>query len=142
MPADGSLKEAKAQRRDYLIIYVLCAVLLVALGLLWLRQQGWFRAGPVVEHTPEKLLEKPIDLNRARWFELTQIHGIGEKRAREIIGLRERKRREQRKRREKEVGFKRVEELAEVRGITSEIIERMREKVRVGPPAQDKERKP
>ena len=133
MPADDPSKETKAQRREYLVIYVLCVVLLLSLGMLWLRQQGYFRAGPVVEHHPDKAVEKPIELNTARWWELTLIRGIGEVRAKEIIALREQKRREQRQRREKEVGFKSIDELLDVRGITPEILERMRQKVRVTP---------
>ena len=101
-------------------------VLLAMLGVLWLRQQGYFRAGPVVEHHPDKVVEKPIELNTARWWELTLIRGIGEVRATEIVALRERKRREQKERREKEVGFKSIDELSEVRGITADILERIK----------------
>jgi len=122
MPTDNTSKETKAQRREYLVIYVLCVVLLLSLGMLWLRQQGYFRAGPVVEHHPDKAVEKPIELNTARWWELTLIRGIGEVRAKEIIALRERKK-----------GFSKIDELLEVRGITPEILERMRQKVRVTP---------
>jgi len=122
MPTDNTSKETKAQRREYLVIYVLCVVLLLSLGMLWLRQQGYFRPGPVVEHHPDKVVEKPIELNTARWWELTLIRGIGEVRAKEIIALRERKK-----------GFSKIDELLEVRGITPEILERMRQKVRVTP---------
>ena len=122
MPTDNTSKETKAQRREYFVIYVLCVVLLLSLGMLWLRQQGYFRAGPVVEHNPDKAVEKPIELNTARWWELTLIRGIGEVRAKEIIALRERKK-----------GFSKIDELLEVRGITPEILERMRQKVRVTP---------
>lgn len=133
MPADDTSRETKAQRREYLVIYVLCVVLLLALGVLWLRQQGYFRAAPVVEHHPESVVEKPIELNTARWWELTLIHGIGEVRAREIIALRDRKLREQKEKKQEQLGFKGLDELSEVRGITPEIIDRMRGKVRVEP---------
>lgn len=132
-PSKHTDNNKKAQRREYFVIYVLCMALLAALGMLWLRQQGYFRAAPVVRHNPDKVVERPIDLNRARWFELTQIRGIGEKRAKDIIDLRDRKIREQRQRREKEVGFKSIDELLEVRGITADILERARKKVRVEP---------
>ena len=133
MPADDTSRETKAQRREHLVIYVLCVVLLAALGVLWLRQQGYLRAAPVVEHHPDNTPERPIELNTARWWELTLIHGIGEVRAREIIALRDRKLREQKDRKQEQVGFKSLDELSEVRGITPEILERMREKVRVVP---------
>ncbi|HUW59296.1 MAG TPA: helix-hairpin-helix domain-containing protein [Planctomycetota bacterium] len=133
MPADDTSKETKAQRREYLVIYVLCVVLLAMLAALWLRQRGYFRSAPVVEHHGESVVEKPIELNTARWWELTLIHGIGEVRAREIIALRDRKLREQKDKKQEEVGFTSLDELTEVRGITPEIIERMREKIRVEP---------
>ena len=122
MPADDPSKQTRAQRREYLVIYVLCVVLLAMLGVLWLRQQGVFRTGAVVEQNPDKVVEKPIELNTARWWELTLIRGIGEVRAREIVALRERKK-----------GFKSIDELSEVRGITAEILERIKKRVRLEP---------
>ena len=133
MSADEPSEHTRAQRREYFVIYVLCVALLAALGMLWLRQQGYFRAAPVVRHNPGKVVQKPIELNSARWFELTQIRGIGEKRAKDVIDLRDRKIREQRQRREKQVGFKSIDELLEVRGITPDILERVRKKVRLEP---------
>lgn len=122
MPADNASKESRAQRLELFVIYILCIVLLGLMGTLWLRQRGFFRPGPVVEHTPADRLEKPIDLNRARWWELTVVRGIGEKRAKEIIELREKRK-----------GFKSIDELSEVPGITPGIIEEMRRIARVGP---------
>jgi hypothetical protein len=133
MSTDNSSRETRAQRLAVFLVYLLCVALLGAMGVLWLRQRGVFRASPVVEFSPDQKLERPIELNAAGWWELTQIRGIGEKRAKEIVALRERKIVEQRRKREKARGFESLDELKEVPGITSEMIDEMRSIVRVEP---------
>jgi len=122
MPEDAPPEETKAQRIELLIIAALCVVLLGMLGVLWLRQRGIFRAEVIVEHHPDLAVEKPIELNSAPWWELTQIRGIGEVRAKEIV-----------KQRELRKGFDSIDELGEIRGITPEILERIRGRVRIEP---------
>jgi len=131
MSAEKPLGDTKTQRLVVFVVYLLCVALLGAMGALWLRERGFFRASPVVEYTPEQKLEKPIDLNAAGWWELMQVRGIGEKRAKEIVALRERKILEQKRTRVKERGFESLDELKEVPGITSEMIEELRGIVRV-----------
>ena len=137
MPPENPSGETRAQRGELILIYVLCVALLGAMGFLWLQQNGYFGSAPAVSHTPEQRVARPIDLNSAPWWELTQIKGIGKKRAEAIVELRKRKCAEQKKRKEEEVGFTSLDELKEIRGITSEIIERMRAVVRVTPQADD-----
>ena len=122
MPEDTPSKETRAQRIELLIVAALCVVLLGMLGGLWLRQRGVFRTKVVVEHHPGKVVEKPIELNTALWWELTQIRGIGEVRAKQIVKLRELRK-----------GFESIDDLSEVRGITPEILERIRRRVRIEP---------
>ena len=84
MPDEPVPRETRQRRRELLILYVLCAVFLVVLAGLWGRQRGYFSSAPVVEHTPADLEERPIELNTARWPELTLIRGIGPARAKTI----------------------------------------------------------
>ena len=131
MSTDNSPKERLTQRLQVFLVYLLCVVLLGSMGVLWLRERGFFRAGPVVEFTPEMRLEKPIDLNTAGWWELMQVRGIGETRAKEIVALRERKILDQKRKHDKERGFQSLDELSEVPGITPAMIEELRSIVRV-----------
>jgi ERCC4-type nuclease len=131
MSTDNSPKETRVQRLQVFLVYLLCVLLLGAMGALWLRERGFFRASPVVEFTPDLKLEKPIDLNTAGWWELMQVRGIGETRAKEIVALRERKILDQKRKREKERGFQSLDELSEVPGITPAMIEELRSIVRV-----------
>ena len=122
MGPNATSGETASRRREYLLLYALCVVLLGSLAALWASQRGFLRREPVVEHHVGDAAERPIDLNTAPWWELTVIRGIGEKRAKDIVELRERKK-----------GFQSIEELSEIRGITPEIIEEMRRKVRIEP---------
>lgn len=63
----------------------------------------------------------PVDLNRATATELQRLTGIGPALARRILELRRQK-----------GGFRRVEELVEVRGIGPKTLERLRPGVRIG----------
>ena len=126
MSANDPSSETRTQRRELFVAYILGAVMLASLGYLYAQQRGWFRAAPVVERHATDLPRKPIELNSANWFELMQIQGIGEVRAKEIVRLRESKKR----------GFASFDELTAVRGITPEIVERMKEHVRLDTPGR------
>jgi competence ComEA-like helix-hairpin-helix protein len=122
MVSQGEPQPKAGPRFEYAVIYVLCVALLGALGVLWLRQAGVFRPEVVVEHAPEDRMAQPIELNSAPWWELTQVTGIGEARAKEIVALRERK-----------GGFTSLDELTAIRGITPALVDQMREIVRITP---------
>ncbi len=129
------------QRLYLMVIYALCVLVLAGLGFLWARQQGWFSAAPVVVHAPEQRLERPIEINTAKASDLMQVRGIGERRAAEIILLRDNLIHEQkadRKRaKEKRFGYQNADEfLAAVRAarlVTPEVENELRGMVRVEP---------
>ena len=128
MSADPSPKETPVRRGERLVLYALCLALLGVLGLLWLTQKGFFGAVPVVEHGSEKRLDKPIEMNSAKWYELAELPGIGEQRAKEIVDWREYKFRHTKQ------GIGRLEELLDnVPGITPAIIDQIRDLVRIEP---------
>ena len=127
----------KWQRAHLMVIYALCMLVLAGLGILWMRQQGWFGAAPVVTHTPEKRLQRPIEINSARASDLMQVRGIGERRAREILFRRDALIRDQRKHRMKPLGFRSVDDfmadIDNISGLTSDIKDELRATVRVEP---------
>lgn len=64
---------------------------------------------------------EPLDVNRAAWWELALLPGVGEKKARAIVAMRD------------ERGpFRRIEDLAAVQGIGPKTIENLRNRVVVG----------
>jgi DNA uptake protein ComE-like DNA-binding protein len=131
MSADNTRNETRAQRLEIFAVYVLCVVLLGAMGVLWLVQRGFFRPGVVPIHRDR--LEKPIELNTAPWWELSLVRGIGEVRAKQIVALRERTIAGQKAKGKKPVGFRSLDNLTEVPGISADILEEMRQSVRVEP---------
>ncbi|HUV39382.1 MAG TPA: helix-hairpin-helix domain-containing protein [Planctomycetota bacterium] len=122
MPADVPSTGNRTRRLELLVVYALCVLLLGSLGVLWLRQKGFFTAEPVVEHTPDRRLAKPIELNAAEWWELTEIRGIGEVRAKAIIRWRD-----------TYGGFDNLDHVREVPGIPDTVVDEMRDKVTVTP---------
>lgn len=130
MPAESPSKETRVRRLELLFIAVLCVVLLASLGVLWLQQKGFFAGAPVVEHSPEQRLEKPIELNTAAWWELRQVPGVSEAVAKRIV-----------EEREKRGGFRTFDELKGVYGVGEKRLEQIRAKVRLVPPAADRGKK-
>jgi hypothetical protein len=137
MSADKSVRETKVQRLELLFIYGLCVALLAGLGFLWLRQQGWLRSAPAVEHSVDARPEKPIEINTAKWADLTLIRNIGEARAKEIIFRRDARIREQKRRRQKPLGFRDMDDFTRsidnISGINQDVLDELRNSVRVEP---------
>lgn len=131
----------KRERAEMMFLWALGAALLAALGLLWVRQQGWLGGTPAVVHSADGRLERPIEINTARASDLMQVRGIGERRAKDILLLRDNLIHEQkvdRKRaKEKRFGFQDVDGfLAAVRPmgfLTPEIENELRTVIRVEP---------
>jgi competence protein ComEA len=99
------------------------ALLLLALGLLgWYvyGSQGWGARPTTLE--PDAVLSYRVDLNRADRAQLMQLPGVGESLAGRIVEYRD-----------KNNGFRRIEELRQVRGIGPALLERLRPVVCVEP---------
>ncbi len=79
------------------------------------------RAPPALRDAPPRADEPVIDLNRAGIETLQTLPGVGPALSGRIVELREER-----------GGFRRVEELLDVRGIGEVVLERLRPRVRVG----------
>lgn len=123
MAAQDPSRENASRRLELLIVCTFCAMLLAALAVLVVAKRGGFLSTPAAEYATENRLVAPIDINTATWPEFATLPGIGEKRAKAIIALRERKK-----------GFRSVDELAEVAGIGENAMKQIRPLVTVGPP--------
>ncbi|GJQ57975.1 MAG: hypothetical protein SCALA701_07760 [Candidatus Scalindua sp.] len=98
--------------------FFLVTSLLIGIGIKYsIDQHWWLPKTEVVDIDPESIKLK-IDLNRAEWYELIILPGIGEKRAKTIIEYR------------KEKGpFLTLEQLCEVDGVGVGTVKKIKELV-------------
>ena len=109
-------------------ILILSGIALIALAAATVREHGWGRE-PVVVVPAANRPHPRIDLNSARWQDLTLLPGIGESRARSIVAFRE------------EVGgLRHLDELDHVRGIGPSLIQRLRGRVVLRRPGAESSR--
>lgn len=114
----GPLKIFEFSRTELLATLFLITTILIGTGIKYsIDQHWWLPKTEVVDTDPESIKLK-IDLNRAEWYELIILPGIGEKKARTIVEYR------------KETGaFKTIEQLCEVNGIGIETVKRIKDLV-------------
>lgn len=114
----GPLKMFEFSRKEMIATYFLVTSLLIGIGVKYtIEHHWWLPRTEVVDIDPESIKLK-IDLNRAEWYELIILPGIGEKRAKTIIEYR------------KEKGpFQTLEQLTEVDGIGLGTVKKIKELV-------------
>ncbi len=114
----GPLKIFEFSRKEFLATLFLISTILIGTGIKYsIDQHWWLPKTEVVDTDPESIKLK-IDLNRAEWYELIILPGIGETKARAIVGYR------------KEAGnFKTIEQLCKVKGIGTKTVKRLKDLV-------------
>ncbi len=114
----GPLKIFEFSRKEFLATLFLISTILIGTGIKYsIDQHWWLPKTEVVDTDPESIKLK-IDLNRAEWYELIILPGIGETKARAIVGYR------------KEAGnFKTIEQLCKVNGIGTKTVKRLKDLV-------------
>ena len=114
----GPLKIFEFSRKESLAAFFLITTLLIGTGIKYATDQHWWLPETEVVDTNPESIKLKIDLNRAEWYELIILPGIGEKKARAIVEYR------------KEAGtFKTIEQLCEVNGIGVETVKRIKDLV-------------
>ena len=131
----GPLKIFEFSRKESFAAFFLITTILIGTGIKYsIDQHWWLPETEVVDTDPESIKLK-IDLNRAEWYELIILPGIGEKKARAIVEYR------------KEAGrFKTIEQLCEVSGIGAKTVRKIKNLVfinekKFSSPQSRKERK-
>ncbi len=121
----GPLKIFEFSRKESLAAFFLITTILIGTGIKYsIDQHWWLPETEVVDSDPESIKLK-IDLNRAEWYELIILPGIGEKKARAIVEYR------------KEAGrFKTIEQLCEVSGIGAKTVKKIKNLVFINDFAQ------
>ncbi|MBC8550649.1 MAG: helix-hairpin-helix domain-containing protein [Candidatus Brocadiales bacterium] len=114
----GPLKIFEFSRKESLAAFFLITTLLIGTGIKYATDQHWWLPETEVVDTDPESIKLKIDLNRAEWYELIILPGIGEQKARTIVEYR------------KETGaFKNIEQLREVNGIGIETVKRIKDLV-------------
>ena len=109
------------RRGDQVIVGLLVAMLLVLLGIHWLRLSRWGSAPVELSSLQPREYYYSLDINTASWVEWSQLDGIGEKLARRIVADRD------------ERGlFRNPDDVNRVRGIGPKLMERIRPFLRGG----------
>jgi competence protein ComEA len=99
---------------DRLALAVVCTMLIALLGVHVVLGAGW-AAAPAQLEPGGKVAGHRIDINRAAWWELQALQGIGGRRAGDIVAYRE-----------QHGPFESVADLVKVRGIGKKTLERLR----------------
>ncbi|MHC4139033.1 MAG: ComEA family DNA-binding protein [Planctomycetota bacterium] len=117
----GPLKIFEFSRKESLATFFLITAILIGTGIKYtIDQHWWLPKTEVVDTDPESIRLK-IDLNRAEWYELIILPGIGEKKAMAIVEYR------------KEAGrFKTIEQLCEVNGIGIHTVKNIKNRLFIG----------
>ena len=81
----GPLKIFEFSRKESLATLFLITTLLIGTGIKYVSDQHWWlQETEAVDSNPEAIKLK-TDLNRAEWYELIILLGIGEKKAMAIV---------------------------------------------------------
>jgi competence ComEA-like helix-hairpin-helix protein len=117
----GPLKIFEFSRKESLATFFLITAILIGTGIKYtIDQHWWLPKTEVVDTDPESIRLK-IDLNRAEWYELIILPGIGEKKAMAIVEYR------------KEAGgFKTIGQLCEVNGIGVKTVKNIKDRLFIG----------
>ncbi len=129
--------EPRWRRAEIIVVWGLAVLLLVALAWLWAQQRGWFGSGAGETFTPESRLKTPVEVNSASAADLQHVRGIGEKRARDIILMRDEMIHLQRVKKDKSVGWRNTDDFIEsvrsIPGFSAEIENELRRNVTARP---------
>ena len=114
----GPLKIFEFSRKESLATFFLITTILIGTGVKCAIDQHWWLPKTEVVDTDPESIKLKIDLNRAEWYELIILPGIGEKKASEIAACL------------KITGaFKTVEQLCGVNGIGIETVKKIKDLV-------------
>ena len=111
----GPLKIFEFSRKESLATFFLITTILIGTGIKYSIDQHWWLPETEVVDTVHESIKLKIDLNRAEWYELIILPGIGEKKARAIVEYRK-----------KTSGFKTIEQLCEVDGLGKKTVRRFK----------------
>ena len=114
----GPFKIFEFSRKELLATFFLITTILIGTGIKYSIDQHWWSPKTEVVDTNPESIKLKIDLNRAEWYELIILPGIGEKKARAIVEYRR-----------KAGAFKNIEQLCKVNGIGTHTVIKIKDLV-------------
>ncbi len=113
--SQGPSKILEFSRRELIATLFLVISLLIGIGVKYTIDYHWWLPETKVVDTDPESIKLKIDLNRAEWYELIILPGIGEKKAKAIVEYRK-----------SEGVFKSIEQLCEIDGIGIKTVEKIK----------------
>ena len=117
----GPLKIFEFSRKESLATFFLITAILIGTGIKYTIDQHWWLPKTEVVDTDPESIKLKIDLNRAEWYELIILPGIGEKKAMAIVEYRK-----------ESGGFKTIEQLCGVNGIGIHTVKNIKDRLFIG----------
>ena len=105
-------------RKELITTVFLISTLLIGTGIKYSIDHHWWLPETEVVDIDSESIKLKIDINRAEWYELIILPGIGEKKAKAIVEYRQSK-----------GNFKKIEELCGVDGIGVETVKKIKDLV-------------
>ncbi|MDO8142429.1 MAG: helix-hairpin-helix domain-containing protein [Candidatus Brocadiales bacterium] len=110
-------------RKQHVVIFFLATTLFIGTIIkVGMDHHWWLPDTEIVSTLKPEDIKVKLDVNNAPWYELVLLPKLGEVKAKAIVAYRE-----------KHGGFKRIDELSRVKGISASVLESIREHIKIGP---------
>ncbi|MCF6153838.1 MAG: helix-hairpin-helix domain-containing protein [Candidatus Brocadia sp.] len=109
-------------KKQLIVIYFLATTLFIGTIIkIGMDRHWWLPETEVVSNLKPEDIKVKLDVNNAPWYELVLLPKLGEVKAKAIVAYRE-----------KHGNFKTLDELSNVKGIGTSIIEAIRDHIKIG----------
>lgn len=122
MPQKSSDKLSPTKRQLIIIFFLATMLFIGSVVKVGMDYHWWLPETEVISYLRPEDLKVTLDINKAPWYELILLPGLGEAKAKAIVAYRE-----------KYGNFKTVSELSKVNGIGPSIIEATKDYLKIEP---------
>lgn len=109
-------------KKQFIVIYFLATMLFIGTIIkIGMDRHWWLPETEIIGNLKPEDIKVKLDVNNAPWYELVLLPKLGEVKAKAIVAYRE-----------KHGNFKTLDELSNVNGIGTSIIEAIRDHIKIG----------